>query len=152
MWFVTHTHIGMGTGASYKGIYLPGDSQVAASETALWSLNSTPPLTTFDHAINQTLDGASVASQTVVWAGTARMGIANPTRPPGAAEVGWGSSGFSDYQWISAFREASNNSHVMYGISPTLTVTSVPEPSTCASLLAGLACGGYLTLRRRKQA
>jgi formylglycine-generating enzyme required for sulfatase activity len=27
----------------------------------------------------------------------------------------------------------------------------VPEPSTCASLLAGLACGGYLSFRRRKQ-
>jgi hypothetical protein len=31
-------------------------------------------------------------------------------------------------------------------------ITIVPEPSTCASLLAGLACGGYLLFRRRKQA
>jgi len=29
---------------------------------------------------------------------------------------------------------------------------AIPEPSTCASLLAGLACGGYLRFRRRKQA
>jgi hypothetical protein len=29
---------------------------------------------------------------------------------------------------------------------------AVPEPSTCASLLAGLACGGYLVNRRRKRA
>jgi hypothetical protein len=29
---------------------------------------------------------------------------------------------------------------------------AVPEPSTCASLLAGLACGGYLVSRRRKRA
>jgi hypothetical protein len=28
--------------------------------------------------------------------------------------------------------------------------TAVPEPSTCASLLAGLACGGYSMLRRRR--
>jgi len=31
-------------------------------------------------------------------------------------------------------------------------ITVVPEPSTCASLLAGLACGGYSMFRRRKQA
>ena len=29
---------------------------------------------------------------------------------------------------------------------------AVPEPSTCASLLAGLACGGYAMFRRRKRA
>ena len=31
-------------------------------------------------------------------------------------------------------------------------ITLVPEPSTCASLLAGLACGGYSLFRRRKRA
>ena len=29
---------------------------------------------------------------------------------------------------------------------------AVPEPSTCASLLAGLACGGFSMWRRRSQA
>jgi hypothetical protein len=29
-------------------------------------------------------------------------------------------------------------------------ISVVPEPSTCASLLAGLACGGYLRFRRRR--
>lgn len=29
---------------------------------------------------------------------------------------------------------------------------AVPEPSTFAMALAGLACGGYLLWRRRKQA
>lgn len=32
------------------------------------------------------------------------------------------------------------------------TTAVVPEPSTCASLLAGLACGGYSMWRRRKRA
>jgi hypothetical protein len=36
--------------------------------------------------------------------------------------------------------------------SATGFITVVPEPSTCASLLAGLACGGYSMLRRRKRA
>ena len=31
-------------------------------------------------------------------------------------------------------------------------VAAVPEPSTCAMAFAGLACGGYLVRRRRKQA
>ena len=31
-------------------------------------------------------------------------------------------------------------------------VTAVPEPSTCAMALAGLACGGYSMIRRRKRA
>ena len=35
-----------------------------------------------------------------------------------------------------------------YGIA----VSAVPEPSTCASLLAGLACGGYSMFRRRMRA
>ena len=33
-----------------------------------------------------------------------------------------------------------------------MSPVAVPEPSTCASLLAGLACGGYSLFRRRKQA
>ena len=31
-------------------------------------------------------------------------------------------------------------------------IAPVPEPSTCAMAFAGLACGGYLVRRRRKQA
>jgi fibronectin-binding autotransporter adhesin len=36
--------------------------------------------------------------------------------------------------------------------SATGFITVVPEPSTCAMALAGLACGGYSMYRRRKQA
>lgn len=36
--------------------------------------------------------------------------------------------------------------------SPALTMTVVPEPSTCVMALAGLGCGGYTMWRRRKQA
>jgi hypothetical protein len=32
-----------------------------------------------------------------------------------------------------------------------VTAVAVPEPSTCAMALAGLACGGYSMFRRRKQ-
>jgi len=47
----------------------------------------------------------------------------------------------------STFPEIRNTS---FG-SPTLTMTvaPVPEPSTCAMALVGLACGGYSLFRRR---
>ena len=40
-----------------------------------------------------------------------------------------------------------------YGIDTVeIMVAAVPEPSTCAMALAGIACGGYLVRRRRKRA
>jgi hypothetical protein len=39
-----------------------------------------------------------------------------------------------------------------FGPAGYATVVSVPEPSTCASLLAGMAYGGYVVFRRRKRA
>jgi len=36
--------------------------------------------------------------------------------------------------------------------TPSIAITAVPEPSTYAMALAGLACGGYLVRRCRKQA
>ncbi|MCE9629778.1 MAG: PEP-CTERM sorting domain-containing protein [Planctomycetia bacterium] len=37
-------------------------------------------------------------------------------------------------------------------VAPSGVITAVPEPSTCAMALAGLACGGYSMWRRRKRA
>jgi hypothetical protein len=47
-----------------------------------------------------------------------------------------------------AFEKApfsSNN-----GVWPIGTAVAVPEPSTCAIALAGLACGSYSLFRRRR--
>jgi hypothetical protein len=38
------------------------------------------------------------------------------------------------------------------GTQTFVTVTAVPEPAACMMALASLACGGYLTRRRRKRA
>jgi len=38
------------------------------------------------------------------------------------------------------------------GLTPNITITAVPEPSTYAMSLAGLACGGYLVRQRRRRA
>jgi hypothetical protein len=37
-----------------------------------------------------------------------------------------------------------------FGGPGTFTVSAVPEPSTYAMALAGLACGGYSLFRRRR--
>jgi hypothetical protein len=73
---------------------------------------------------------------------------------PGQFQTSIGkATGGTDAAWIrDGGGSTASFSRSLYGISETLTVASVPEPSTCASLLAGLACGGYLRFRRRKQA
>ena len=62
----------------------------------------------------------------------------------------WGS--FSELSLLSSFNQdtpASDESDV-YGFR--LASPAVPEPSTYAMALAGLACGGYSVFRRRKRA
>jgi hypothetical protein len=54
----------------------------------------------------------------------------------------------------SGFRstvEAPGNESSIFGFR-VASVAAVPEPSTYAMALAGLACGGYLVRRRRKRA
>ena len=63
----------------------------------------------------------------------------------------WGS--FSESSLVSSFNQdtpASDESDV-YGFRLASPV-AVPEPSTYAMALAGLACGGYSVFRRRKRA
>ena len=48
---------------------------------------------------------------------------------------------------VSTFATSS-----LLNVPSGLVIQRVPEPATCASLLAGIACGGYLRFRRRKQA
>jgi hypothetical protein len=50
--------------------------------------------------------------------------------------------------WLGGLNNSSEDPVV--GFSPlTLTPVAVPEPSTCAIALAGLACGGFSMFRRR---
>ena len=85
------------------------------------------------------------------------LGYRTPGFPPfvppqSVASIGQATGG-TDAAWIrDGGGSNADFSRSLYGISETLTVASVPEPSTCVSLLAGLACGGYLRVRRRKQA
>lgn len=67
----------------------------------------------------------------------------------------WGTRGFSGTSWY--FESYANDPSIFVTFSPTPqsgsvigTVAAVPEPSTCAMALVGLACGGYTLFRRRR--
>ena len=65
-----------------------------------------------------------------------------------------GISGFSASQFDVIGTFADRASIVQSGNSLLLHIgaVAVPEPSTCAMAIAGLACGGYARFRRRKRA
>jgi len=65
--------------------------------------------------------------------------------PSAFANTGGRSGNFSA---VNAIGLASRQSATFN--SATGFITVVPEPSTCAMALAGLACGGYLVRRRRR--
>jgi hypothetical protein len=58
--------------------------------------------------------------------------------------VAWGAAYGANYAGFNSFQ--SGDDLIVNGTVP------VPEPSTCAMALAGLACGGYSMWRRRKRA
>ena len=63
---------------------------------------------------------------------------------------------FANTGGLSGSFSAVNFSSLVAGQSATFNpatgfISLVPEPSTCASLLAGLACGGISMFRRRKR-
>jgi hypothetical protein len=60
-----------------------------------------------------------------------------------------GDASSAPISWQEDHGSSHGGSHSQYGI---YAVVPVPEPSTYAMALAGLACGGYSMWRRRKQA
>jgi formylglycine-generating enzyme required for sulfatase activity len=66
----------------------------------------------------------------------------------GARGGNWASGG-SGLSASSRITSPPSREDVGYGFRLSSPV-AVPEPSTCASLLAGLACGGYSLFRRRR--
>jgi fibronectin-binding autotransporter adhesin len=62
-------------------------------------------------------------------------------------------AGLDDYGagvWQSSLTTVGGESRKLIFSQPTGVLSVVPEPSTWASLLAGLACGGYSLFRRRR--
>jgi autotransporter-associated beta strand protein len=67
------------------------------------------------------------------------------------AEGDFNYDGFADILDIADFMSSGLFNAGSYNAA-TEAIAAVPEPSTCAMALAGLACGGYSLFRRRKRA
>ena len=63
-----------------------------------------------------------------------------------------GRAGASANGWAAISNEPLSSGYPLYAISQVITVTAVPEPASCAMILAGLACGASSMWRRRKRA
>jgi hypothetical protein len=144
-------------------VYLAGGALVAPSITGangLWS-------GALVNRIATDIDGTVVSPDgggngRVVYTGTLVDGTASsqplghffPGPPPSyrptfITSIGQATGG-TDAAWIrNGSTSAADFSRSLYGISETLTVAPVPEPSTYVMALAGLACGGYTMSRRR---
>jgi len=141
-------------------VYLAGGALVAPSITGANGLWSGALVNRIATDIDGTVVNTSVYTGTLV-DGTASsnpLGYLYPGDPDNdipaefRASVG-NTTGGTDAAWIrNGGSSTASVRRSLYGISETLTVAPVPEPSTYAMALAGLACGGYLRFRRRKRA
>jgi len=93
----------------------------------------------------------TIQNDTVLADGTKFLLVDYDTLPAGEHFAG-----FADG---SIFTQGLNSYQIRYSdaaydaLNPSvITLTVVPEPTTCASLLAGLACGGVSMWRRRERA
>ncbi len=126
-------------------VYLASGTLITPSDTAtgLWSGSLLSP-------INEFLTDPFFFD-TAVWTGTLPNGSNAGSFTLGSGS-GFGSlpglSNKSNSEWVETGATPSTFSNNMYGISQVLT--AVPEPSTYAMALAGLACGGYLARRHRR--
>ena len=106
------------------------------------------------YAVGTTFDLFDSASVSGTLASISTAGISSD----GWENLTWyapGSSGagLDDYGagvWQSSLTTVGGESRKLIFSQPTGVLSVVPEPSTLASLLAGLACGGYSLFRRRR--
>jgi len=102
--------------------------------------------------ISVSIEGTDVGED-AVWTGSNVDGTASTLHYLGAnlGSVFGRTTRITEF-WIAYQSDDITESHRVYALSETLTVSAVPEPSTSCMALAGLACGGYLVKQRRKRA
>jgi len=146
-------------------VYLAGGALVAPSITGTSGLWSGALVNRIATDIDGTVVSPDGGGNRTVYTGSLVNGTASseplgyffPGRPPlqpAISETSTGkATGGTDAAWIrDGGGSTTSFSRSLYGISETLTVAPVPEPSTYVMALAGLACGGYSMFRRRKRA
>jgi len=144
-------------------VYLAGGALVAPSITGANGLWSGALVNRIATDIDGTVVSPDGGGDRTVFTGTLVNGTASseplgylfpgdpPFDPPEFQASTGRATGGTDAAWIrDGGGSAASFSRSLYGISETLTVAPVPEPSTYAMALAGLACGGYSLFRRRR--
>jgi hypothetical protein len=130
-----------------NGTLLAGTLTTGTSNKGLWSgtLFTTPTIG---------IDGNSVATD-FTFTGSSKDGTGLADKQLGASFVQYGDPTLNFGTFGAYFSIVGQPNFVganYYGVSSELTVAPVPEPSTYAMALAGLACGGWSMFRRRKRA
>ncbi len=129
-------------------VYLPGGTEVAASDTTnpggLWAGSLL-------HAIDTDLN--NVVQDVLVWTGTEFHGQGLGGNQLGTSDPSLGSSQATNQGWVIDVNPGSNFlDFPLYGISQVLTVpgSAVPEPSTFGTLAVGVGIAlAYGRCRRR---
>ena len=136
-------HIG-GFGESTPFYKVDGTLVASTNTTAsggLWTSNHSS-------AIDRTVANGSIDSN--VWTNTNHNGTSDGGSWDYYSNTAVGNSGYLGYGWaIDTINNVGSKNNYVYMVSPTLTAP-VPEPSAYAMAFAGLACGGYSLLRRRR--
>jgi hypothetical protein len=123
-------------------IYTLGNSEIAVSNSGLWSPSGSGLLAALN--IDET---GSLRSSTLVWTGSTFTGIGSAAAELGTASAREGTDGNTNVAWIQFLTDSSTLSKNFYAISGVLTV---PEPSSF--LLGAIATSGtviFSLLRRR---
>ena len=151
---------GSGKSLTVPGAFTPGDPFAFGNSPSTVTLGSglSLDLSQSGSSVFEITDPAFTAgtydlvsgSGSVVLGGILNLDFSGGTYATGAnvqifANTGGRSGNFSavNFTGLAADQSATFN-------PATGFISVVPEPSTCASLLAGLACGGYMRFRRRR--
>ena len=135
-----------------------------SSDITAWNITATKDSTSWLFANN-----AGVSPEVVLFGGTmqatsselllnqgAYFRLFSQSNPGPFSFVDWLHGTFGSPQYTAQINESQNILWNTPGFSPVnngswvIGTVAVPEPSTCAMALAGLACGGYSMFRRRR--
>jgi hypothetical protein len=146
-------YFGAPSGTAVSSVTVVADASGSPSGTVVATFSGVTSITTeqkYSYTTSTLLTAATpywlIVSQTTP--GAAFSWFANAASNIPTAQNG---SGWAYGTTQRSLNGGSTWTNYSVGSVASISLAAVPEPSTCASLLAGLACGGYSMFRRRKQ-